>query len=66
MRKRRSFEAILTEALPQGRRDSIAAFGGASGAEYRGTSTRLAGRYTCLGVDGGWVVSLYFIYMLCI
>lgn len=46
MMKRRSFEAILTEALPEGRRESIAAFGGASGAEYRGTSTRLAGHYT--------------------
>ena len=31
----------------------MAAFGGASGAEYRGTSTKLPGPYTWLGTGGG-------------
>jgi len=44
--KRSSFEALLTAALPEGRRGHVAAFGGASGAEYRGTPTKLAGKYT--------------------
>jgi len=35
--------------LPEGRRGHVAAFGGASGAEYRGTPTKLAGKYTSLG-----------------
>ena len=37
-------------ALPEGRRGHVAAFGGASGAEYRGTPTKLAGRYTSPGM----------------
>ncbi|CAK8997252.1 unnamed protein product [Durusdinium trenchii] len=62
MMKRRSFEALLTAALPQGRRSQVAAFGGASGAEYRGTSTKLAGRYT-YAVDSpdSFMVLMHFI-----
>ena len=45
-------------ALPEGRRGHVAAFGGASGAEYRGTPTKLAGKYTSLGAkqmpEGSW------------
>ncbi|CAE7417027.1 unnamed protein product [Symbiodinium sp. CCMP2456] len=44
--KRKSFEALLAAALPESQRRDISVFGGASGAEYRGTSNRLAGPYT--------------------
>jgi len=62
MMKRRSFEAILTAALPKERRGHVAAFGGASGAEYRGTSTRLPGHYT-YDVDSpeSFMVLMHFI-----
>ncbi|CAJ1331985.1 unnamed protein product [Effrenium voratum] len=62
MMKRRSFESLINSALPQAKRSSVTVFGGASGAEYRGTSSKLAGPYT-YGVDSpeGFMALIHFI-----